>query len=1002
MMTTRLLRRSILSLAALLTLSPPAFAADFIFSSGVYSPGVTAPEPLVAGDVLQINAGGNKFFSGVTLTNQSGLVNWNADTLFVQNGAFINNQSVWDARSDNALVNNGGPLSTFDNSGTFRKSGGLGNTTVGSISFVNSGIIDAQTGTINFGGGNATFNDGSQFIGAGATLVTNDASFNGAFTSSNLSLTGGIFTGGAAQINGNLNFTGGVITGNWEVASGQVLSGTGGNNKFLSTATLINNGTVQWQTGDSLFMQNGAALINNALHDVQVTSALVNNGGPTPSYINSSSGTLRVAAGQTLTIGSIAFTNGGTLQADGTLNFAGNNATFSNGTVFTGGGTNVVSSNANFNGTIASGNLVLQGGFFVGGPAVLVGTTDFTGGVFSGTWELASGQVLNGRDGANKFMSSAAFTNRGTVQWQSGNPLFLQNGSIFDNQGAFNMLVGTALVNNGGPLSTFINSGTLSVAPGQSGSVGSIAFVNNAILNVAGTLNFDGGNATFNSGSTFIGAGTVAVNNNATFNGAQTSTNLSLRNGAFTGNGAVIHGIVEFTGGLLQGNWDVAAGQTLAGRDGVNKFLNGVTLINHGTVAWQTGNTLFLQNGAVLDNRGLVDMQAGAALVNNGGPLSTFTNNGTLRVAAGQNSSVGSIAFVNNGGTLDVGAGGSLNFGGGNATFNGGTQFAGAGVNLVTNNATFNGSFSSTNLSLRNGAFTGNAAALNGSADFGGGVLQGSWTVAGGATLNGVDGANKFLSGTTLTNQGTLAWKTGDTLFFQNSAHLLNQGTTVLQTDAAMVFNGGPVGTFVNTGLVTKTGGSGTFTIGNNLGFDNQGVVDVRTGTIRLPDNFTNNGTLKGTGAFATNVLTNAGHVAPGGSPGTLTLNGNYIQTALGFMDTELASSALFDTFLVNGTASLDGTLALSCVLGCSLHDGDVFVILDSTGDLSGAFANVTTTGFGNGFQYDLVYDYVADLVRLEVIHAETSTAVPEPATWALTMAGLAVMGALARRRRRA
>src|SRR5260370_21870851 len=141
-----------------------------------------------------------------------------------------------------------------------------------------------------------------------------------------------------------------------------------------------------------------------------------------------------------------------------------------------------------------------------------------------------------------------------------------------------------------------MNSGTLSVATGQSGSVGSIAFVNNGILSVAGALNFNGANATFNTGSTFTGAGTVAVNN-ATFNGAQTSTNLSLRNGAFTGSGAVIHGIVEFTGGLLQGDWDVAAGQTLAGRDGGNKVLNGATLTNQGTVAWQTGNPLFVQNG---------------------------------------------------------------------------------------------------------------------------------------------------------------------------------------------------------------------------------------------------------------------------------------------------------------------------------------------------------------------------------------------------------------------
>jgi hypothetical protein len=36
---------------------------------------------------------------------------------------------VWAASSDNSLVNNGGITPTFDNSGTFRKSRGLGTTT---------------------------------------------------------------------------------------------------------------------------------------------------------------------------------------------------------------------------------------------------------------------------------------------------------------------------------------------------------------------------------------------------------------------------------------------------------------------------------------------------------------------------------------------------------------------------------------------------------------------------------------------------------------------------------------------------------------------------------------------------------------------------------------------------------------------------------------------------------------------------------------------------------
>jgi len=186
--------RRLLALAAaatLLTGAAPALAVDFIFSAGNYLPGTTAPEPLLAGDVLQINGGGNKFFNGVTLTNQSGLVNWNADSLFMTSGAVVNNAGLWDAKSDNALVYGGGALPTFNNTGTFRKSAGAGVTTIGgTIAFVNSGIIDAQSGAIDFSGGGATFNSGTQFTGAGVNRVSGNATFNDDFSSANLVLAG--------------------------------------------------------------------------------------------------------------------------------------------------------------------------------------------------------------------------------------------------------------------------------------------------------------------------------------------------------------------------------------------------------------------------------------------------------------------------------------------------------------------------------------------------------------------------------------------------------------------------------------------------------------------------------------------------------------------------------------------------------------------------------------------------------------------------------------------
>ena len=107
----------------------------------------------------------------------------------------------------------------------------------------------------------------------------------------------------------------------------------------------------------------------------------------------------------------------------------------------------------------------------------------------------------------------------------------------------------------------------------------------------------------------------------------------------------------------------------------------------------------------------------------------------------------------------------------------------------------------------------------------------------------------------------------------------------------------------------------------------------------------------------------------------------------------------LFDKFVVNGTATLGGTLALSCVGSCSLNANDTFVILDSTGDLSGTFGSVTATGFGTGFDYSVRYDYAVDLVELRVIQPGVPMPVPEPETWAMLIAGLGLVGALARRK---
>jgi hypothetical protein len=100
-----------------------------------------------------------------------------------------------------------------------------------------------------------------------------------------------------------------------------------------------------------------------------------------------------------------------------------------------------------------------------------------------------------------------------------------------------------------------------------------------------------------------------------------------------------------------------------------------------------------------------------------------------------------------------------------------------------------------------------------------------------------------------------------------------------------------------------------------------------------------------------------------------------------------------FDRLVIDGVASLlGGELALHCFAGCDLHVGDSFSILDAR-ELTGAFGTVSLHGFGPGWQFDMIYDYDADLVRVAVLQAGVPgpQPIPEPGTLALTLSALAL-----------
>jgi MYXO-CTERM domain-containing protein len=1004
------------ALAALGGTSHPALAIDYVWTSGFYTPGVTAPEPITAADRLLIDSGGNKFVSAATLTN-AGTVRWLADPLYLQSGAVVDNLGSWESAADTTLAYNGGDAVTFINRGAFRKTGGSGVTVINAnTGFVNHGLVEAQTGTIRFDGG-ATFNAGSSFGGAGSVVMGNGTNnFAGAFTSSNLVLQGGTFAGSGAVVNGSVSLTGGTIAGTWTVAAGQTLAGNDGGNKFLSgdTTVLTNQGTIAWNSGNPLYLQSGARLVNQGLFVANADTTLAYNGGATTTFDTVAGGTVRAAAGKTLNVGTIAFvSHAATLEAEagGAIVYGGGNARFETGTQFVGAGSNRVTANVVFDGAFTSSNLVIAGGAASGSNAVLNGNVSFTGGTLADSWAVAAGATLHGDAGGNKFLSGAStvLTNHGTIAWNSGDPLYMQSGARLVNQALFVATADTALAYNGGATTTFDNTaaGTVRAAAGRTLNVGTVDFVNRGALEaeLGAAIVYSGGTARFEDGTRFVGAGVNRVTSNALFSGGFGSQNLVIAGGTASGNAAVIGGLAGFGGGTLAGTWTVGAGQVLDGRAGGNKFLSGDTtvLTNQGTITWTTAEPFYLQSGARLVNQALFVAEADTAVHYNGGAAVTFQNTaaGTVRAAAGRTLTIGTLAFVNDGGRLDAEAGALLVYGGGNARFNDGTRFTGAGENRVTSNAVFSGAFDSQNLHIAGGTASGDAAVARGNTAFSGGTLAGGWTVAAGHTLSGADGGNKFLSGagTTFVNEGTVNWTTANPWYLQSSAALDNRGRFDFGADGSWFYNGGASPLAENHGLVVKSGGSGSSTIGDGLGFRNWGTLLVQSGTLALPTNWTNEGLMTGSTRFAAGgTLTNTGHLAAGdGGIGTLALGANFAQSAAGVFDVELESLGLTDLLNVTGSAALGGTLALACHGACSFAVGDQIVILDATGELSGSFAAVTLSGFGSG-AFDVVYDGLQDRVLLQVTQAVT--AVPEPSTWALWLAGLAMAGGLRRRLR--
>lgn len=821
-----------------------------------------------------------------------------------------------------------------------------------------------------------------------------------------LRFSAGTLTGpGQLRVTGLLTWTGGTMrgTGKTIAAGGLALSGAAVDPpRVLDTRAFDNVGTATWSASGHVTFANNAVFTNlaGATFDVQGDASLLGNG------TFSNLGTFRKSAGAGVTTVAFAVNQSGipaqTQVQSGTLRLAGGGSssrpfalaagtvlniqagtyTFQTGTTVTGtglvqvsGGTLVVTTDmtvANLEqtgGTLTSGitlrsqTFTFSGGLRDGaGGHVILGTFTWMGGGFDRGWTaVETGGIWNISGSADKGMYRHTIDNKGAASWTGTGAVY---GSTFTT--IINRLGASFTVNNdaslcycgGGGRPSFINEGLFRKAGGVgTTSVGYI--FNNSVTGTvqvqSGTLvlgmpfGTSSGNFTVAAGSTLLltgdtftpsssitGAGNVrieALGFTATIAGTYDISGNTFISGAanFIGTTAARTGTLTFNGlagfGILTGSATVSVtglftwasgtmsgsgrtsalgGMQLSGADG--KTLDGRTLENRGNATW-TGGNLVLRNGAVLTNvaDATLTAQGDVSLMHGGGAVPTFTNAGTFRKASGTGVTRIEATFTNPlSGTVDVQTG-TVHLAG---AF---TNYAGARLSGGTYYLRGRLRFNDADIRINESQLILDGPAAGVVDQFGVNALQ--YLAA-----NWANGVFALANGHTLTVDGAFR----------------NEGLVALIGPASRL---GVGGTYTQAGGVTYLDDVTLTATTVNIG---EGTVLAGSGTI--------NG-----------HVCNAGQLDVGdsGIGGSLSITGNYTQTATGLLNLELGNfdDDNYDRLNVAGTATFDGAVAVVLLDDFVAREDDCYGLLTA-----GAFAG----GFREAYLPDLGEEFYLEPVAYE------------------------------------
>ena len=369
--------------------------------------------------------------------------------------------------------------------------------------------------------------------------------------------------------------------------------------------------------------------------------------------------------------------------------------------------------------------------------------------------------------------------------------------------------------------------------------------LNNVVMTAGGASLNIAGNAGLTIASGFnLAAGVVNVA------GELAAGGMILGGGTLNGPGNINLGGSNtwVLGGLgAGGRLTIAAGATLAIASGNDHNFPAWALTNRGTVIHIDGGQLRGAGTSIIVNQGLWLEQTDAEINNvyGGGPT-VFWNGGTLRKAATAGTSTLQPGVpLYNSGLVDVQSGNLVLNGGGSDTgvfnvatnstcnFNSpftisdGARFTGTGISSLNSTISFNGTIMASNLQWYAGTWLGNL------------------TVPAGSTIQIVSGNDHNLFGLGFTNQGIVT-HTGGRVRGGSGAVLANQALWLESVDTDFNNDLGGAGLLLlNTGTFRKNASTGGTRMLGGVTLQNDGLVDLISGTVEIQGGGAN------TGAFA-------------------------------------------------------------------------------------------------------------------------------------------------------